>query len=479
MRSRKPWWGVSLPLVRIFPVHRVPVGRACLVLVFALAVAACTGSANTTATDAPDDPPALTALTMPVITSTTSTTAALPAATTSPAHATTVSATPTLEAEVRDLIDVAEGIRGLGFIVPPQVVVLEKAEFDIRIGPLMDERLNDPTGEAMTLLFRLVGLLEEDEAVDVLRREHQGPPETAWYDASSGQLFVTGQQSGLGPLARSELVHEIVHALADQHYRWSDTRAGLVAAGADDRLAAFDALVEGDATYFQVVYVQSLSPAEREEIALAFVEPSPEASNAPAWLLRDLAFPFEDGFEFVADLVVGGGIAGVDRAYLDPPTASEHILHPERYRRGEIGPALNHPDLTIDGYTALPAASFGEWGLRLLFDGTMLPGLLTQTADGWGNDSYRMFVSGGDVAFALLYVGDAEAHTEEVTQAFIDFVEDELDLGDGEWRGGGQVYSLRNRPWVFLDREGNGLLVVIASDADVGGELADQLSPPE
>jgi hypothetical protein len=385
-----------------------------------------------------------------------------------------------LAAEVEDLIDLAEGIRGLGFLATPEIVILDPVEFATRVGLLVDRRDAGSRLEAKTLLFRLIGMLDDGDDLEPLRRRLQALPETAWYDASMGQLLVADRPTRLGPLERSEVVHEIVHALADQHYRWSEGRAALVAVDADDRLVAFDALVEGDATYFQLLYIQQLPAAEQDEIARYFINPSPDASGVPAWLLRDLAFPFDEGFEFVADLVAGGGIAAVDRAYLDPPVSSEHILHPDRYHRGESGGPIASPEASLEDYTALPAASFGEWGLRLLLERALSPGLLTQIVDGWGGDSYQIFTTGGgEVAFALLYLGDTEAHTEEVTQAFIDYAEDVLGLGDGERSGGGAVYSRNRRPWVFLDREGIGLLVVIASGSSAGRDLADQLAPPE
>lgn len=408
------------------------------------------------------------------------------ATTTTPTTTTTTVSSTTSDAagggifgEIEDLMAAVEDVRALGFLVPPEIVVLSPSEFANRVGLLMEEREDELRNDAMTLLFRLIGMLEAGDDLETLRRDLSGLPEIAWYDPGTASLLVADRPSGLGPLARSELFHEMVHALADQHYRWSDARAALLGAGADDRLAAFDALVEGDATYFQVVYIQQLPAGEREAIAREFVEQSPGSAEAPAWLLNDLAFPFDAGFDFVADLVAGGGIAAVDRAYLDPPTTSEHIVHPERFRRGETARVVGPPAASIDGYANLPAATFGEWGMRLLLEGSLSAGMLTQTVDGWGGDSYQLFITGGgEVAFGLVYLGDAEFHTVEVTQAFIDFAEDVLRLGDGVRTGGREVFERNNRPWMFLDREGEGLVVVIASDPDAGAELAAQLSPP-
>ena len=63
----------------------------------------------------------------------------------------------------------------------------------------------------------------------------------AWYDAASGELVIRAQPDGYGPVARSEIIHETVHALTDQHYGWSDDLNALIDMGADDRLEDGDA----------------------------------------------------------------------------------------------------------------------------------------------------------------------------------------------------------------------------------------------
>ncbi len=439
-------------------------------------VAACSDSgAGTSTSGAVATPPDVT--TLPPITTL--------AATTTTTTTTTTTQPPEpvdpvgVAAEVAALIETAEETRGLGFLVAPEVVVLDSVEFASTVRRLMGARHDELRSEALTLFYRLVGMRDDGDDLAASRRELQDLPEVAWYDDASGSLLVADRQAELGPLGRSEVVHEIVHALTDQHFDAFGVRSSLLSAGADDRLDALDALIEGDATYFQVVYIQGLPEAEQQEIATAFLSPSPDAVAAPAWLIEDLVFPFDAGFDFVADLVAGGGIAAVDRAYLDPPSTTEQVLHPERYRRGEISRLAGPSAATVEGYTELPSAGFGEWNLRLLLADTLSPGMLTQTADGWGGDQYQLFISGsGAVAFSYAYVGDAEAHTEEMTQAFIDFAEDVLELGEGTRTDGGVAYARNGRPWVFIDREAAGLLVVIASDGGVGADLAAQLSPP-
>jgi hypothetical protein len=358
-------------------------------------------------------------------------------------------------------------------------VLFDELEFSAHVDRSMAARVDGPRLAAETALYQLVGRLGAGDDLGSLHASLRGVAEHAWYDPVAGALLVAFRPGDLGPLARSEIVHEVVHALTDQHYRWSEIRTDLVDVGADDRLAALDALVEGDATYVQLLYIQSVPADEQDEIAAAFLEPSAASADAPDWVIEDLAFVFDAGFDFVADLVSTGGSAAVDRAYLDPPGSSEHIVHPERYRRAEAAKPLEPLLLTVEQYTGLREATFGEWGLRLMLEETAPPGLLTQRVDGWGGDRYQIFVNdNGGIAFAFAYLGDTEAHAIEVTEGFLDLAEDVLGLGDGTRVGGGVVYRRNNRPWMFIDREEDGLVVVIASERGVGEDLADLLTPP-
>ena len=419
----------------------------------------------------------------PSPTTTTTTTTTTPTTTTPTTSTAPGSIPPTpeeaLRAQVEGLIAETEAIRGLRFVAKLPVIVLDRIEFAARVDATLAARRDETRLAAETALYRLLGRLDAGDDLGSLQAELQGVAETAWYDVQARALLVAAQPEDLGPLARSEVVHEVVHALTDQHYQWAEAREALMTAGADDRLTAFDALVEGDATYVQTLYIQGLPPEERAEIAAEFFEPSPRAAEVPDWVIDDFAFVFDSGFDFVADIIAGGGSAAVDRAYLEPPVSSEHVAHPERYRRGETPRAVGSLQLTATEYTALTAATLGEWGLRWLIGETRSPGLLTQTVDGWGGDLYQILVTGaGDVALALSYLGDGEPHTIEITEAFLELAEDVLGLGEGVRTNGGVAFERNGRPWVFVDREGNGLVVVIASDPDTGAELAAQLTPP-
>ena len=84
-----------------------------------------------------------------------------------------------------------------------------------------------------------------------------------------GALYVRSSR-GLDPYARVILAHELTHAVTDQ--RFDLTLADRLAAttAAEDELAAYTALVEGDATLTMQRYLaERLTPAEQADAGLA------------------------------------------------------------------------------------------------------------------------------------------------------------------------------------------------------------------
>ncbi len=441
---------------------------AALCLALALVASACSvfvGEDTTTTTAAP------------VMTTTTTTIAFPDRATTS----TTIGAgvdpdvAVALQAEVAALIRQAEAIRGLQFVEEPAIDIVAQADFDAlldaEVAPLME------AAEADELVFRLLGMLGADDDLEQILRDAYSADYAGFFDADGSRLVLSGATSELTATDRAALFHEIVHALADQYFA---VEAELAAIGSrdSDAAVAFEALAEGDATYFQFVYVQGLSPAEQAEIARdTGAVPGAPVVDAPVWVLEDLAFPYEAGLDFVEQLVGGGGIAAVDRAYLDPPISTEQVLHPERFRIGEVLRPLPEVDVALEGYTPVRTGALGEWGLRLWLRDTLSPGVLTQTADGWGADAVVALRSGGDVAFAYTYKADSEEDAIEVALALVEHTRVAMAAGDGIEVDGGILFD-EGGPWVFIDRIGDGLIYVAATDSAAGRELRTQLVVP-
>ncbi len=49
-----------------------------------------------------------------------------------------------------------------------------------------------------------------------------------YYDGDAGELVVPRDEDGFTALQRATLVHELTHALTDQHYRFNDRYTALI-----------------------------------------------------------------------------------------------------------------------------------------------------------------------------------------------------------------------------------------------------------
>lgn len=157
---------------------------------------------------------------------------------------------------------------------------------------------------------------------------------------------------------KTTLSHEMVHALQDQQF---DLNAMDRAVSDDDDMAlAFSALVEGDATVVMLADMQRgeedpheiiRTPPEMADVMFGAMKAlSPFASgktmkNAPAIFRESLMFPYHRGTVFVLHQTNHGGWKAVDAVFRDPPTSTEQILHPEKYKNRDEPMRLEFPDL--------------------------------------------------------------------------------------------------------------------------------------
>ena len=161
-------------------------------------------------------------------------------------------------------------------------------------------------------------------------------------------------------------------------------------------------------------------------------------------------------------------------AYQEPPGTTEQILDIAKYNRREQPRDLAPPAVTLDGWDLHDEATFGEWGLRLVISDSVLPGEATQAAAGWGNDTYRVFSRGDDVAMVLSYIGDSERDAEELANGLIVHLRDSMDAGPAEESAGGLLYRQGN-VYSFIDRIDDGIYWIVSTDKAAGEDLRQQL----
>lgn len=384
-----------------------------------------------------------------------------------------------LRPQLEALADAVQDLRGLRFLQVPDIVVLAADDFLSRLEAAVAPRLD---AEALAIeeeTYRLLGQYDEPPSIARAIRQVFVPPQAvAFYDGERAQVVVDGTRAELSALDASIVVRALAWALIDQYHDAYDRIAALDATGDLDALDALSALAEGDAIATQLRYLQSLDDgAQADAAAEAASRDQPGLEQLPDVVREQLSLPAEHGVAFVEEIVSGGGYAALDRAYDDPPASTEQLLHPERFAIDETIRGVPELKIEVDGYELVASGSYGEWRLRQLLRGAVEPGLLTQTAAGWGGDGYHLLVNGDDLLFVYIYGGDTQDDAIEVAQALLALARGPMQAGDGVDSGGGVLWEGAGR-YVFVDRIGDGLAFIASTSLNAGATARRQIRVP-
>lgn len=257
------------------------------------------------------------------------------------------------------------------------------------------------------LVLQLLGLVPtqfdyEAETFALLEAQLAG-----FYEPSDGYMYLAGDLDEDN--ASATLAHELVHALQDQHFDLKSRSK--YRPGEGDLSLASSALAEGDATSAMVdILVEGIAPDRSalelpddffEQQILASVNMGSTA-HVPHIMKTSLVAPYVDGTLFIHALRRRGGWAAVNRAWQNPPTTSEQILHPEKWERHEPALTVSEPLAVVlgPGWAATDRDTYGELGTRLSFAEWMDDKDAKKAASGWGGDRGALFQNGAQAAFA-------------------------------------------------------------------------------
>jgi hypothetical protein len=335
-----------------------------------------------------------------------------PAATTPPG----LSRPPTpQEAElIQRLSRDTERLRGLRFRTQVAVRIQDRLAMRAYVeGALDDEELAHARRRYLAL-----GLLSPDVDVRQLIVALMEEELVGYYDPEQKLLAIRNDvadalaQAGAGagerkPSAEGDLewratvVHELVHALQDQHLGLSTS---MHAPRTTDEENAYGAVIEGDATLVMLGYVAerqggSLEALVSDTAALARgLHDSPLAAGgrlaqAPAIVREPLLFRYREGAVFAARLFAQGGWRAVNEAHARLPPSTSAV------RDGvQKSFALEAPELELawPACTTVDRDVLGSLELGAALSRAALPGL--ELARGWRGDAYRVLACGAEDA---------------------------------------------------------------------------------
>jgi hypothetical protein len=293
------------------------------------------------------------------------------------------------------------------------------------------------------------------------------------------------------------LVHELTHALQDQHTdleKWSDQTPDDVSHTAsedNDHLAkdeldtARTAALEGQAMAVFVDY--SLKPSGRSIVKdpevldqlqnqMQSTDDSPVLARAPLLLSESLLFPYKDGLSFEQDVWMDKGRKPAFAGVLDrPPASTWEVINPRMYEQGKQAPALVMPNIhpLLDKlYKAYDIGQVGQLDLRILaqiFGGEAVARDLTPAWNGgiyWAGQSTSARTPAelaSTKSVALMYLSawksSTSAHTfarmyaDELGRKYSGVKLDVADMPLDDSHGAETIYSTNEGPVVITVRD--------------------------
>lgn len=285
---------------------------------------------------------------------------------------------PELDATVAELSTFVEKQRGLTYKSPVKAKLASDDEFNQELLKDFDKDTAEFSKE--TTIFEALGMMPAGTDVAAALKKLLSGGVLGFYDPETDELYVRG--TALTPYVKETLVHELTHALDDQHF---DLDRNAYDERKDEIGFGFSALAEGNARRVEQAWRTQLSPADaaaRDREELEFGK-GMDLRGVPEIFLVLLQAPYELGETFVDQLVRDKGQAGLDAAFGTPPDTSEQVMHTKKYETGEKRVEVTPPP--ADG----PIEADGVFGEFLL--GMLLASASTDAdvaAAGWGGDWY-------------------------------------------------------------------------------------------
>ncbi len=355
-------------------------------------------------------------------------TAAVPACGADASDGDAVEADTVLERMADEAIPRVEASAGLEFRRPPRLARSDRDRLESFLASELEDQLPPERAEATAAAYARLGLLPDTVDLRALMRSLYLEQVVGYFSPKADTLFV--REGVEGETLEPVLVHELVHALQDQHMDLDSLMEAR--RGSNDALTAALAALEGHATYVMIedalrrrtggdVDLQALDVgALLGRLDLAEMAGAPALSAAPRVIRESLVFPYTGGLIFVQDVwrTREGRPAPLGP---DTPASTEQILHPGRYLgEGRDAPTdVSYAEGPPDGWREVHADGLGEFETRLFLEEFLADSARARrAAAGWDGDRYRLLRGDdGDEALVWASVWDSAEEADEFAAA--------------------------------------------------------------
>ena len=295
-----------------------------------------------------------------------------------------------------------EKIRGRKFVHDVKNVTIERADLSRHLREQMQKSTPYSLDDWGTILRALQFVdAKSDDLVPQLLSLYESQV-LAFYDPHSHTYYSIKQLPKLSEAAakmvdpetleETVMVHELMHALQDQHFKLGDREKALMRDA--DANMAWHAVLEGEAVLVMIAHMLAKSGLDfaevlKDDAMLGMMTSAVQAEqmidpNTPKYFAESLKFPYLEGLKFVIAAYRRGGWKELDRIHANPPRSTREVLHPEEYfARSAKADAPKFDDAKPAG--AISAEHLGEFHWRFL---------VGDAAQGWVNDRAVVYRDG-------------------------------------------------------------------------------------
>lgn len=311
--------------------------------------------------------------------------------------------------------------------------------------------------------------------IDLLNEQVLG-----FYDPETKKLYmvVESDPNKLTPLVKFTAEHELTHGVQDQVFdlkKFRPTAAPGTTEWNDDKDYALTALIEGDATQSQLLWIQggNLSSNELQDMLKDINNvTSSELDKAPLILKDTLTFPYEAGANFVQQLYKNGGWAAVDKAFRDyPPQSTSQIINFDKYQNRKEPVAVQLPNtLQILGgdWKTLGINTMGELQTRIWLEAAQANDKAKAGAKGWAGDRYQVIEnSKNETGYIWRSEWDTDSDADEFGKAAITTLTKIHGLGSPTNNGGSYTWSSATQDVALVIKDRKVLISVLPKGAGV------------
>jgi hypothetical protein len=324
--------------------------------------------------------------------------------------------------EVAEAIPRIEQATGLKFKTPPKVEVRTRDQVREFLLKQLDEANPAAQLAGEEKVYKLLRLIPDTMNLRAFFVRVLTEQVVGYYDPKAKTLYVVDGADE--QVVGITITHELMHALQDQYV---DLDSIQKSGSNNDRLAAAQALIEGEAQFEQISImlggpdqIEARLPGAwdrvREEIRNRQGE-MPVFATAPMVIQESLLFPYLSGAEFVRRVKEKRGSIDLFR---DIPRSTEQILHPPAF----LGTPPDEPTAVVlpapRGATKSYENDMGEFGTRLVVYAYLRdPQTAQRAAAGWDGDRFMVVEKGSERGLVWALVWDSPIEAAEFSDAMI------------------------------------------------------------